>query len=502
MYEFVPLHYKNELNIVNPKGDVGLVTLWSPPRVILKHLQAADVDLEPSRSRVAVAGTLYGEGLPHLLRNLLYNPQIHYLALFGEEVDKGISKAGLIGFFSHGLEKTAELGAAFFRIVGTETIIDGDVQPVDFQNQLNIVDLGPPKATTASARVKDFFDGLPPQRQPEQPRREVKIAKVDVPRLPSDPRAHNIIANTPMQGWQELIHRLFYYGHEVTLKKGPRIELQNVKVTINHPEEEPESVLKKNGFSLKQFKSYQKRILSSDRPSGASYTYGDRLRGYFDPSTETHAADTLSKIITLLKADPECRKAYVSLWDTKRDLLSEEKGHPCLVSLFFRKFEEKLTTTVVFRTHNALTAWPENVYGVIAIQRYVAGRVGMKAGPITVMSHSISIDPAGGIGKTKAKAIAELRNEELKNNADSFQEDPHGYFQISVDNMKLEIVVKHQFKGIHLHSYTGNNAIDIEQQIVADVAISNIAHALFLGRELARAEARLDKLTRSTKKRR
>ena len=97
-----------------------------------------------------------------------------------------------------------------------------------------------------------------------------------------------------------------------------------------------------------------------------TYNYGHRLRSYF-------GLDTLAACAERLKKDPEDRKSYVSLWDTSRDLTVKE-GRPCLVSLFFRKLEGKLTLSATFRTHNAIDAWPLNVYGLRAIQKWVAER--------------------------------------------------------------------------------------------------------------------------------
>ena len=69
----------------------------------------------------------------------------------------------------------------------------------------------------------------------------------------------------------------------------------------------------------------------------------------------TSAWMTLAACADRLKKDPEDRKSYVALWDTARDLTVKE-GRPCLVSLFFRKFEGKLTLSATFRTHNAMDA--------------------------------------------------------------------------------------------------------------------------------------------------
>ena len=57
------------------------------------------------------------------------------------------------------------------------------------------------------------------------------------------------------------------------------------------------------------------------------------------------------------------------------------EGHPCLVSLYFRKFEGKLTLSATFRTHNAMDAYPMNLYGLMAIQSWVAKEAGLPPGP-------------------------------------------------------------------------------------------------------------------------
>lgn len=101
--EFKPLHFGNKLRIVNPHGRVGIVTLWSKVEFVEAALAEMNVDLSPATSKIAVIGNLFGNGLPHLLRNLLYNPQIGQLVICG--ANKSGSAEDLIGFFKDGLEK-------------------------------------------------------------------------------------------------------------------------------------------------------------------------------------------------------------------------------------------------------------------------------------------------------------------------------------------------------------------------------------------------------------
>ncbi len=173
-----------------------------------------------------------------------------------------------------------------------------------------------------------------------------------------------------MEAWSELIFRLFRFGHRnMVAKKGAqegRVELQNVKVIVEQPEEESEDDLKQYGFGLEKFKGYQERILQAEKPSDLGYTYGNRLRGYFRRNGDL--VDSLELAGRRLREKPESRHAYIALWDNTRDL-PEGTDCPCFVSAFFRRFEGKLTLTATFRSHNAMEAWPENVYGLIAIQR-------------------------------------------------------------------------------------------------------------------------------------
>ena len=104
-----------------------------------------------------------------------------------------------------------------------------------------------------------------------------------------------------------------------------------------------------------------------------TYNYGHRLRSYF-------GLDTLAACAERLKRDPEDRKAYVTLWDNTRDL-GRVEGRPCLVSLYFRKFEDKLTLSATFRTHNAMDAYPMNLYGLHGHPKWVAKEAGWPPAP-------------------------------------------------------------------------------------------------------------------------
>ena len=78
---FTPLYFAERLHSVNPYGDVGVVTLWTPVKTVLDFLARQNISLDPATARIAAIGNLYGDGLPQLVRNLLWNPQIRHLLI-------------------------------------------------------------------------------------------------------------------------------------------------------------------------------------------------------------------------------------------------------------------------------------------------------------------------------------------------------------------------------------------------------------------------------------
>jgi thymidylate synthase len=297
-----------------------------------------------------------------------------------------------------------------------------------------------------------------------------------------------VVRARPLDCWEELVVRTVRFGRPVELQKGRRLELLNAKAVITDPVPERREALAAFGFDLDRFEEYQRRILSPELPDGISYTYGNRLRGHF-------GSDSLATAIELLRRDPETRGAYVSLWDTPVDLSTAAPAKPCLTTLFFRHSDGRLTLTATYRSHNLLTAWLENVYGLMAIQRHVADHVGMEPGSITVVSHSLGIDPASpryDLARTIAAGWTRDDDVDRTTGKYSLREDPNGYFVVTVDRERGKIVAEHRFGGVLVKRYEGDRAVTIEQQVSADMAVSLVSHAMWLGRELTAKERLLE----------
>ena len=495
--EFQPLYFADKLTIINPRGSIGVVTLWSKVDYVIERFRQAGVDLNPSTSPIAVFGNLYGNGLREMLRNLLYNPQIQTLLICGN--DRSGSAKELINFFKLGTEPVVKSVVKFnnfesrpeyetvnynyggipLKIKQTQRIIDPLITKGTFE-ALNckpfLEQLGDPHKAEILDEIRKYFASFEPPQIIEiddhsRKERVAPLPEVEVQYFPSNPRGHLVVQDTIIEAWKEVLHLLSRFGHRVSLKKGERLELQHVKVVVEKPRFEADDKLQAVNLDPLKLKHYQKEILSGELRPDETYNYGHRLRNYF-------GLDTLAACAKRLQHDPEDRKAYVTLWDNTRDL-GQVEGRPCLVSLYFRKFEGKLTLSASFRTHNAMDAYPMNLYGLMAIQKWVANEAGLAPGALVVISHSLGLDP-----KELDRALLIIGKRPFK-----VRLDPMGYFRITLDGK--DILVEHRFEDVTLKEYRGKKAARLQHEIARDVALSDLNHAIYLGRQLARAETAL-----------
>jgi thymidylate synthase len=463
---FQPLYFADKIRVINPAGKIGVVTLWSHPDWVIGQLKEAGVDLCRETSKIAVVGTLYGNGLPELLRNLVYNPQLTMLIVAGK--DRSGSAEELINFFEQGLEEVEFLGQKLHRIKGTSRMIDGGVHLDMFTRAPRIIYGGELKSDEDLQRISHILNSEIPPSCAECRRSEIPLVSPETVTFPSNPRNHNITGDDALECWKELIFRLIRFGHRTHIRKGDRLELQNVRVVVEKPAFVDFDNLKKFGFIPGQLMDYYENFIDPVLPPDTTYTYGNRIGAYF-------GVNTLDEVVNRLKKDPEDRASYVSLWDTSKDISSEE-GHPCLVSLYFRRYQGGLTLTATFRTHNSLDAWMKNFYGLMRVQNEVCSRLEVKPGAITIISQSISVDPKR---LDIAKSIAESKSFTVNL-------DPNGNFSIDIEDG--EIVLRHFFQGVQIGEYKGKKSVRLQHELYRNCALSDINHALYLGRMMERAE--------------
>jgi thymidylate synthase len=499
---FEALYYADRLHQVNPAGDVGVVTLWSPfPAAKRKLSEASPAIFDPDRSRVAVVANLYGDGMHAMFCNLLFNPQVRHLIAVGEDLSLPTC-AEIDAFLHKGLEDAVMFGKKLKRVRGTDRFFP-DLAEFDaerLRNTLSFRYLGKFSSPTLGRDLAGHLAALPrvpPGSLPDRIRVTLpEFSPDDYDHRPSQVEAHEVVRRRPLDCWEELVVRTARFGRPVRIGKGSRLELLNAKVVITDPAPDPPEALARYGFARDRFLAYEKAILDPVLPDGIAYTYGNRLRGYF-PQRHSRA-DALDTVIRALRGDPETRRAYVSLWDTAGDLPgsweSQDTSVPCLTTIFFRRSAGRLNLTATYRSHNLLTAWLENVYGLMAIQRHVADALDLPVGSLTVVSHSLGIDPNNPryeVARTIADGWTRDDDVDRETGKHSLREDPNGYFVLTVDDEADCIVAEHRFGGLLIKTYRSDRAAALEREIIGDMAVSLVSHAMWLGRELATKERML-----------
>ncbi len=462
---------KEKLNVVNPLGTAGVITLWTKPWDVWERLKVSYPRVFSSDSSLVTLTSLYGNGLPQMLSNLIHNPQIEYLAVIGSETTAVPSFSYLMNFLENGVEqpvKEGQLGT----IRNTQYPIDPQLSPTLLQ-YLKIQ-----RFELSNLESLVSFISQKPNRNPEEKdRARIRLLEPEFSDFPSAIDAFALRAKTPLTAWLDVVYHIDRFGQNLEIKKGTRRRLYNLQVIIEDPSPEKDELLLEYGFDPKEVKSYRDIMLQEELPKGISYTYGNLLRRYF-------GFDTLKKVITRLKNDNLDRRAFISLWDNKAHLLASTESDtsvPCLTDLFFIYNGGSLMLDASFRTHNAVSAWLHNLYGLRALQEYVSEQTSLIPGPIKVESRWIGIDPNDARTNKALEIIKEKRRKRLD------VDDPRGYFSIDVEG---GLIVLHHYSPNHqrLKTYRGKSSRDIGDQLRQDSAIVIPDHAMWIGHELARVE--------------
>jgi thymidylate synthase len=208
--------------------------------------------------------------------------------------------------------------------------------------------------------------------------------------------------------WNVVVKEIMEGGRTYTDQRGTNVkELLNVMWTVQHPQES--EIPDGNPMGPYSVNEYRNQLLDPDK-GGFVYSYGNRLNEYvvFKPVEEPPSninsiedakevklegayvfVNQVKKIIMDLKAFPETRRATMITWQLPDDLLNEEV--PCLIMVDYKIREEKLFTSAVWRSHDFFGAAVPNFFALLELSKYIAKKVGLTVGPITIQSVSCHI---------------------------------------------------------------------------------------------------------------
>lgn len=144
--------------------------------------------------------------------------------------------------------------------------------------------------------------------------------------------------------------------------------------------------------------------------------YGYRMKSFFE-------IDQLEAVINLLTADPNTRRAVITLYSPNDLINNQSKDIPCNTTLFFKKRDNKLDITVINRSNDLFLGIPYNVFMFNVIQKFVAYKIDLEIGVQRHFSDSLhlyqhDIDKVKKIIKTNSNKEIEMWKSSLSNTND------------------------------------------------------------------------------------
>jgi thymidylate synthase (methanogen type) len=324
--------------------------------------------------------------------------------------------------------------------------------------------------------------------------------------------------------WIKLIHNIYRHGKKNLMNADTDRwvkEINNIVAVVHDPLNIDLSI---NPFLVpltpEKIQAYQSEILSPLLPEGKAYTYGNKLRAYlFSDSSEIKTLinsegfkdfefgkgphldininylekgceiDQVKDIVDALKRDPYSKATIAMTWHPADELMRKHKSSPCLVLVQAMVQDEKLNLTTYWRSHDMVQGWPENAYGIAAIQKEISEGINVKSGELTLISNSAQI-------YNHYYAQVEDMLKKYKTDETDYN-DPRGSFIIKVKEDKIVVTHIHPTDQSELDVIEGSDAADIIKKLASKAEI-NTPHSLYLGKELMKAELALNAGTEFT----
>lgn len=468
-----PILYENILRVGDPDHSVGVVTLWTERDVIKDSLEKHDY---------AAIGNLYSPaGINHMMRNVLANPSIRHLIMWG--ADMSGSGASLRSFFEKGIDED-------YKIIDAPGQIETEIprEAVDsFRANVELIDMrGKPKEEVI-AKVRNFKKEKPFQEEARIfPASEKKVIS-----WPSEQVSFRIESSKVASLWLKVLNMVTKYGRVKTTRYATTNELKellnlNAVVTEEDPENEyfPDYL----PFTKQELKAYYPEWLTARRIPGMAYNYGDRMRNM-------DGINQIEEIKKLLQSRPDSKKMIASLYNVKVDWAAANTGDtPCITQVICGVQDKKLFMTVHVRSQDMFHGWPRNMFAARKLQKEIADSAGYPLGKLAMITHSAHMYADDW---TTAQEL--LDKYYIKETAQykpgfHFQIDERGNWLVDIDWENKLILAKLMTADMatELALFHGKTAKEIIKQIGEWEILTLPSHALDFGAELQKAEIALN----------
>jgi len=446
----------------NPQSEAGLITLWTPAENIVRNLD---------RNLFRLAGQLYSkEGINYLLRNILSNPSIRYLVVCGQDLS-GSGRA-LVNFFEKGVSQDYKILGSDFALIHKEIpreVLDVLRQGVKVKDLIGV---------NEASEIEKTLRAWQPLNAPFAPAQEFPVHQVcRETGFPSEEAVFKIRERHAGPAWVRMLNLIMKFGSLNKSWYGNSVkELYNIAVVVSDEDPDDIKMFPYFQFDRKEIEKYQQSMMVSDKGEEV-YTYGERLFGYkgIDQVDEV--------IIPYLSKYPSNRAALAVTFDLSND--HKASRAPCLCLVQATTLGDRLNLTAYFRSHAIFSGWLLNVFGLRKVQKYIAQKLSLKLGTLTVFSNCAHIYDNELV--TAEEIVKNFYPKEFQ-----LVFDPRGYFVIKTEGKEI-IASLHSSSNEFLEEFRQDGteekaASKLFQKLILSESVSEISHAFDLGAELQKAE--------------
>jgi thymidylate synthase len=475
MYQ--PIYKSNQ--IICGQGQAVIVTGWTVKETVAKKL---------TLDQYAGIGNLYSptRGISPLIRNLLANPHVRYLVVLNatrEDRNSGGCLC-LLDFFNNGFRQgKSDTGKDCWVINSDVTgYLDIEIDATALEKlRASLIYQEATSLNEAISLVQEFANKPPLESWGKAITYPLIESFPTV--LPGARYGHRIEGKTIAETWVKILHRIKTTGTiRPTGYDGQWQELIDLMAVVT---DEPEDFYfpEPNYLPIDRefLNNYIPQILD-DSPyrEGVKYTYGQRLRSWFE-------RDQIEQVIHKLIGEIDAASAVMNLWDVKDH---EKGGSPCLNHIWVRVVNNEISLTATIRSNDMFSAWPANAMGLRALQRYIRDEVAQRSSYDLTMGPLVTISQSAHIYDDTWENVDQLIASQYPKICGQVDfSDQCGNFLVMLQDNQIIVQQTSPGSGELVKVYSGKSALRLYQAIAQDVPHLNVSHALYLGTELQKAES-------------
>lgn len=441
MYELITTS-SSYVQVNDNNSSIALVIGWYPLKNVTKFLTKHN-----ALNNIAVLGNLFNPvmGVDLLFRNLLHNPHITQLILFaGTTQDKVVGSVNSVLKALNNYEYFKDICTLMPPISSTE------------YEQLQLI-----KTHTCNdiASLLSLLRQIPEQEKSNRQKiTKPIIQEIAVQSYAGRQQSQYIEALTVENAHTQAVNRILINGQDTNNIR----ELLNLNICVTQA---PTTIDDLMDITTENEQDYINSFLYPQQES-INYNYGHRLKFH-------SSIDLVEASIKKLQRKPQSLATLLPVY-CPTDLIQGDS--PCLTQIWLRILNNELLLFATFRSNDIWKAWKHNVYGLRAIQIYIAEKLDIKPGYIHTNSLSAHL------------YLFDIPTINLDIECSSKQNyvSAVGNFHICVDRHGINVTQTTQ-QGRFIQEYSGNNSLKLIREITQKNPSIEPDHIGYLGIEIQKA---------------